>query len=1500
LLQRYGLARNGICPFLDLPATWHAAKQQSAGHSLIPGYVKATIALCVVLCLLPVMAVGQSVTVVDFSFSPNSLSITAGQTVTWTWSAANGAGHDVISGASCNSDGSYSSPLHINSGTFTHQFTAVGTYSYFCSPHCISNNMTGTITVNPAAATHLVMTGVPGSATAGTPFNVTVTAYDQFGNVATGYGGTVSFSSSDGQAVLPSGTLFSGQRVFSITLKTAGSQSLTANGGGVSSSGPFFINVSPAATSTFLVSVPSPVNAGTAFSITVTAKDPYNNTTPGYGGTVHFTSSDLNATLPANNTLVSGVRTFSGVILRTTINQSITATDTLNGAITGFGSTVVNPGPTTNLGVSAPPSASVGLQFSITVTARDQFNNKTPSYAGTVQFSSSDGGAALPANSTLSNGLGIFGVTLNTVGTQSVTATDTVSNSIHGSANVTVKPPCPAAPKSFSNNTAINFSTTGHLGIATTAAYPSPLTVSGMTGTIGKLTLTLNGLSVTACPAAVAILLQGPHGQFIVPMSLVGQCNTGGGSGGISGVTVTMDDAAVSPLPQYALPLTSGTYRPASYLQGFFPVAFQAPAPAGPYTAAQLAASDGTATFGTVFNGTDANGTWNLYLLYQNSLFFAADSGSLAGWSLTITPQQSFPGGAITINDVSAATPYPSQVTASGLPGNVTNVSVTLNGFSHTFPHDVGMLLVSPGGQRKMVIMADTGGPNPGESNVTFTLDDIGATVVPSANFVAGIYKPTAVAPTDNFPLSGMNPPPSPPYPQPQPLGTATFASTFNGIDPNGTWSLYVMDDAGGDIGTIASWNLNIQTDCPAGTNCTVNSNANPSVFGQPVGLTATVASGSGTPFSPPQVTYLDGASNLATINLNGSGQSLVTDSIFTIGTHPITVSYPGNTTFAACSSATLNQVVNTANTASVVVSSASPSVFGVSVTFTATVAASAPGAGTPTGTVTFMDGISVLGSGTLSGGAATFSTASLAVGAHSITVVYGGDADFNGSTSPALTQTVNQGTTTTGVGTSGTPSIFGNSVTFTATVAVATGIGTPTGTVSFFDGANLLGSGLVSSGQATFSTASLAVGSHTIKATYNSDTDFSGSTSGPINQNVNKGTTTTSVVTSGTPSVFGNSVTFTATVAVTTGVGTPTGTVTFFDGATSLGSGVVNGSGHAPFSTALLGAGSHNITATYNGDASFSGSTSSAISQNVSQGTTTTVVGTSGTPSAYGSSVTFTATVAEVFGSGTPTGTVTFIDGVTTLGSGTLNGGGVATFLTTTLTLGSHSISAVYNGDANLTGSPSSSISQVVNQATTTTALASSPNPSLLGHSVTFTATVSPQSSGVPTGSVTLFDTTTRTIIGSGTLNGSGVATVLVSSLAVGSHDITATYSADTNFQASTSAVLTQVVNSLPVPTVTLTSHPNPAAFKQTVTLTATVSITGGPPTGTVTFKDGANTLGTVNLTPVNATTAVATMTTNQWTIGSHQLTALYNGDFNFGSGPSPVLVQLRTPKPH
>jgi hypothetical protein len=196
--------------------------------------------------------------------------------------------------------------------------------------------------------------------------------------------------------------------------------------------------------------------------------------------------------------------------------------------------------------------------------------------------------------------------------------------------------------------------------------------------------------------------------------------------------------------------------------------------------------------------------------------------------------------------------------------------------------------------------------------------------------------------------------------------------------------------------------------------------------------------------------------------------------------------------------------------------------------------------------------------------------------------------------------------------------------------------------------------------------------------------------------------------------------------------------------------------------------------------------------------------------PSVAGEPVTFTATVAgsKVRGVTTvPTGTVTFFDGTTVIGQPVPLASGVAQ-LSAGLTVGSHSITAQYSGDVNYLPSTSPALVQVVNQSSSSTVLKSSANPAGIGSAVTFTATVASTVSGdalVPTGSVTFFDSSTN--LGSAALNSSGQASLGTSSLAVGTHSITAQYGGDTNFTASTSSALSQVIT--PQPDYSLSANP-------------------------------------------------------------------------------------------
>jgi hypothetical protein len=528
---------------------------------------------------------------------------------------------------------------------------------------------------------------------------------------------------------------------------------------------------------------------------------------------------------------------------------------------------------------------------------------------------------------------------------------------------------------------------------------------------------------------------------------------------------------------------------------------------------------------------------------------------------------------------------------------------------------------------------------------------------------------------------------------------------------------------------------------------------------------------------------------------------------------------------------------------------------------------------------VTFTDGATQLGTATLAGGIATISSSSLAVGSHTITASYGGNSNFT-SSSATITQTVNQATSSIVLTSSGSPKVYGQNVTFTASIAPQNG-GIATGTITLNDGATALGTVTVAGNAANFSTTTLAAGTHSITATYSGDSNFSGSTSPPIAQVVNEAATTVALTSSKNPSYLGQPVTFSATVTGQNG-GAVSGTVAFKQGGTTLAT-VTLLNGQAAYTTMSLTAGTHSIKGVYSGDNNNLTSTSAVVNQVVNSlpAATTTQVATSGSPSFIGQTVTFTATITSTYGP-IPNGeTVTFYDGASAIGAG-LTTGGVATFQTASLTVKTHTIKATYSGDANLKSS-SGTVTQVVSLYGSTTTVTSSPNPSSYGQTIELTATVT---SGVPGGLIgTVTFKNGATTLGTGTLSGD-TATLSTTKLAVGSFTITATYSGDTQVGPS-SGTATQTVNQA-MTTTAVSSSVNPSKTGQTVKFTATVTSPTTSPTGTVTFMDGSTTLGTGTLAGGKTSFSTSTLSA-----GPHNITAVYNGTANIEGSTSAVLVQ-------
>ena len=419
---------------------------------------------------------------------------------------------------------------------------------------------------------------------------------------------------------------------------------------------------------------------------------------------------------------------------------------------------------------------------------------------------------------------------------------------------------------------------------------------------------------------------------------------------------------------------------------------------------------------------------------------------------------------------------------------------------------------------------------------------------------------------------------------------------------------------------------------------------------------------------------------------------------------------------------------------------------------------------------------------------------------------------------------------TTTGLVSSLNPSIFGQTITLTASVSASTA----TGSVTFLDGSTVLGTvASLNAGTATYTTSALSGGTHSLTAVYSGDSTYAGSTSSALSQVVNKVSTTTGLMASPNPSTFGQSVAFTATVSPSTAGGS----VTFMDGNTSLGS-VSLSNGTAVLNTSALAVATHSVTATYVGDANDLSSTSTADSQQVNQANSQTVLTSSASSASFGTSIMLTATVTPAAASGT----VTFLDGMTSIGTGTLSGG-VATLAIATLTTGTHSLTASYAGDTNDTGSTSTSITQTVTQGVSVTSLTFTPNPAVVGQTVTLTATVLPS---LATGSITFNDGTNT--IATVTLSG-GTASTTTTMLTVGTHALTASYSGDSNFPASSSQSGPALTFTSAVPGTILDTTGNGTGFTSRLPGTGTSYATNDP---NLTLNTGAGTL-TWRTTPVD-----------------------------------------------
>lgn len=532
--------------------------------------------------------------------------------------------------------------------------------------------------------------------------------------------------------------------------------------------------------------------------------------------------------------------------------------------------------------------------------------------------------------------------------------------------------------------------------------------------------------------------------------------------------------------------------------------------------------------------------------------------------------------------------PYPSQINVTGAVGTVTNVTVTLTGVSLPRIRDINIVVVAPTGQTLM-LMSDTGQQDAANavSNTNITFSDAAATAVPFGNGAAGTipnnssvtYRPTDVNDSsttinDDFPAPGpasIN--------RPAPFGTSTFASVFNGLNPNGNWSLYAIDDGlGGGVSNITGgWTIDITTAGAATpTNTAVISNLNPANTGQTITFTSTTTlSTTNAPVTTGTVTFTNNGVNIAgcvNVAVNGSGQATCSTTS-PQGTRTIVATYSGTPTLGP-SSGSLTQIVN------------SPTVVSAN-QFCNNGGLSLPDLGAAD---VYPANI------TVSGLVGTINKVTTQVNGLTATRPNHLDLLLVGSTNQAFQFMSDAGDATTAV------SNINLSLDDAAASALPNGTALTGGTFRPSDYSGGVGetdpypapapasfNRPAPSGAATFASVYNGTNPNGTWSIYAVDDGLGGGT-GTIGGLcvtflLNKFNTTTTLTTSQNPINQGDSVTFTATVTAPSSGGLiPSGSVQFFNGATSLGIFPLNGSGQASVTVSTFTTGNYNISAQYLG----------------------------------------------------------------------------------------------------------------------------------------------------------------------------------------------------------------------------------------------------------------------------------------------------------------------------
>ena len=638
-----------------------------------------------------------------------------------------------------------------------------------------------------------------------------------------------------------------------------------------------------------------------------------------------------------------------------------------------------------------------------------------------------------------------------------------------------------------------------------------------------------------------------------------------------------------------------------------------------------------------------------------------------------------------------------------------------------------------------------------------------------------------------------------------QPAGSNSATATVTiPATTAGTLTLSVMCTTSPDFSCYSPYTTTV-TIAKATPTLSISYSPNPPVSGASITLNAVVST-IGTAAAPTgSVTFFDNGTTLNASQLN-NGATTTTGTVPTTATHSISATYAGDANYNSVSTTAGASTSGTISTSLALTGSASTVTTGQNITFTATLTPSATGPAVPSGSVTFFDNSTQIGTANLiNGTTATFATSTLSPTVnHSITAMYLGDGYYSASTSNAVGvgRSTGGNSSTTTLVISATNPVHGQTVTFTATVAGPAGGVAATGTVIFTNTATgAIGQGTLSNGVATFQTNQLPGGTSSYTANYSGDASYNASISPAVSVAVQPEPVTLNISVPAT-ATFGSSFTVLVTVTGASGVAYPTGTVTVTPQGTgysaSFNAGVTSGGNNSTGSASVVvpasGAGSITFTASYTGDKNFAAAGPITTTATVAKAKSATNLSFNPTTPVAGQTTTLIAKVGFAGPIG-PTGTVQFFNGSTSLGTAALDSTGTAT-LATTFASGNQTVTAVYSGDNNYLTSTSAATNTSTGTTTTATTLTITPNPAAPGSVVTFTSSVGPTVNGVaPSGFVQFISA--GTVLCTGTLaNGSAACSITLSGTAAGTNVVTANYGGDATYAASVSPAVNLVVS--------------------------------------------------------------------------------------------------------